>query len=144
MMLRFFVFCFFFTLSLNLNSQNYCNNFYSKALELHIDKVKKINKDLDIIYIQKTNYFEVPDYIGDMKIVSLGRQSLMSMTKRGKVLPILVMNPIIFDGADLKIIISKNDVTRRRKKWNYASEYSTTVLVEYDCLKEEYVFKLKT
>jgi len=131
-------------LSLNkLSSQNN-SSVYLEALELHIKKTKSFDKDLSTIYVQKSNHLlNFPDTVLGVKIILVGKQSILKLTKRGKILPIVIIDPIELREDDLTIVLSKYDLTRRRKKWNYASEYGTVVLLRYDCVNDKYTYEIK-
>lgn len=119
------------------------NDIYLEALKLYIKKTSSFDKDLKTIYVQQSNkYVNFPDAVDGVNIIELDFKGIIKLTKKGKFLPIIIIEPLELKDNDLTILVSKYSLTRKRKKWNYASEYGTRVIIKYDCDRGKYTYKI--
>lgn len=118
-------------------------NPYEKALELHLTEIREFDRSLTTLYIQYDRHVkDLPDTVAGICIKVISGEVIKEMTKKKKKIELTVVEPIQWEDNSLHISIAHFHVSRKRSHYQFASEYSSKVMLDYNCELLVYQFTM--
>ncbi len=114
-------------------------NIYQISLTHHLEYLKSLNKNVQSVFVEKSDLTsELPEKIGDVRVVYLTRSEIQAKTKKGNRIDLIVIRPVMINAKSIKTVIIDFAVTSKKNKFKYANGGGSTFEFKYNCDLESF------
>ncbi len=137
------IICLCLFISSTIKAQSNQVNPYRECLRFHLQSLKERNHLKDTVYLQPNDYLNLTSGTLEGTYIKVVNERLVrEKTKKGKMIGIIAVNPVMFDNDVQSISVTHFSVTRKKNHYNFINSGGTKMILRYDCKEGAYKYEI--
>ncbi len=133
--------CLFFSTIIKAQSDQI--NPYIECLKFHLKSLKERNHLKDTIYLQPNDFLNLTSGPFEGTYIKVVNERLVKeKTMKGKMIGVIVVNPVMFDNNVQSISVTHFSVTRKKNHYYYNNSGGTKMILHYECKEGIYKYEI--